>query len=299
MFPTLGLFASVRCPELSASNPGGPCKRNPCLFSHTAPPPRTAAITSSKALTSSTSNGSTSTIKRSSDAVVRNGKGNTEDDDADGDVRPRKLQKQTSNGAVSKTSTLFTKDEDDVEALTSQTTYKTAPVAVGTSRLGAPRAMGGARTSSMVITGSGKVIRKGPAPALQAKPASPVYSSATSQTSSLKGKERAPVQSNSRPAAVSAFMSDVGPPRLPLNTPASYVPVVTRNGMVKMMYQEFIRVYENFSPKQRHGMASEHALSQEATIYGKNNKVGARREHKMTVMQANTGLYSSATKQHA
>lgn len=68
-------------------------------------------------------------------------------------------------------------------------------------------------------------------------------------------------------------MSDVGPPRLPLNTPASYFPVATRNAMIKSIYQEFIRLYENFSPKQRHKLASEHALSQEIAIYGKNNKV--------------------------
>ncbi|KAK9893435.1 ribonuclease H-like protein [Cystobasidium minutum MCA 4210] len=130
----------------------------------------------------------------------------------------------------------------------------------------------------MIITGSGKVIRKGPAPALQTKSTpSPTVPSSTSSshTSSIKGKERASTASQSngaRPAPVAAFFSDAGPSRLPLNTPASYIPVVTRNAMVKAMYQELLRVYENFSPKQRHTLASEHALSQEITIYGKNNK---------------------------
>lgn len=130
----------------------------------------------------------------------------------------------------------------------------------------------------MVVTGSGKVIRRGPAPALQQKdPTSAVHTTTLSQSSSFKGKERAPVSnqsaSASRPTTVSAFTSSVGPPRLPLNTPASYFPVATRNAMIQNIYHEFIRIYANFAPKKRHDLATEHALAQEAVIYGKNNKV--------------------------
>jgi len=276
MFPTLGLFAAVRCPELSASNPGGPCKRNPCIFSHTAPPPRATAITSTSA------SGSTSTSnKRSNGAVIHGSNGSNGAAQDGSDIRPKKVQKQSSSSdiAAKRTSSLFTQDEDDGDAKAAKTVTRTqqpANIAAGTSRIGAPRAMGGSRTAAMVITGSGKVIRRGPAPALQPQ-ASPSTTYHHTSAPTTKGKERATSSDqrggSSRPAPVSAFTSSAGPPRLPLNTPASYFPVATRNAMIKNMYPEFIRLYENFAPKQRHDLATEHALSQEAIIYSKNNKV--------------------------
>jgi hypothetical protein len=235
------------------------------------------AITSSGQATTASSAGSS---KRGSDAVVRSSNAASKDE-LDG--RPKKLQKQsTSSSVANKGPSLFTQDEDDVDSKPGTSATKSlqaATAAAGTSRIGAPRAMGGSRTSAMVITGSGKVIRKGPAPALQPKPSSSAYTSTTNHTSSVKGKERAvginegASTSRSAPASVSAFTSSVGPPRLPLNIPASYFPVATRNAMIKNIYHEFIRLYEHFAPKQRHDLATEHALSQEATIYGKNNKV--------------------------
>ena len=269
MFPTLGLFAAVRCPELSASNPGGPCKRNPCIFSHTAAPPRAAAIT---AITASGSNSNSNSKRGITNSAAREGL----------DGRPQKVQKQASSldVAFKKSHSLFTQDDDDGDVKPGKTataTLQPSAFTAGTSRLGAPRAMGGSRTS-MVVTGSGKVIRTGAAPALQPKSTPTTHTSSVDHTSSFKGKERATASdqnaSSSRPAAsVSAFTSSVGPPRLPLNTPASYFPVATRNAMIKNMYHEVIRVYENFAPKQRHDLATEHSLLQEATVYGKNNKV--------------------------
>lgn len=268
MFPTLGLFAAVRCPELSASNPGGPCKRNPCIFSHTAAPPRASSSTATAA------SGSTGNSKR--------GIANSAARDGLDDGRAKKVQKQASSSdiAFKKAHSLFTQDEDNGDVKPGKTptaTQQPSAATAGTSRLGVPRALGGSRTS-MVVTGSGKVIRTGAAPALQPKPASAIHTSSVNHTSSIKGKERATASDqtagSSRPAAsVSAFTSSVGPPRLPLNTPASYFPVATRNAMIKNMYHEFIRVYENFAPKQRHDLATEHSLLQEATVYGKNNKV--------------------------
>lgn len=58
-----------------------------------------------------------------------------------------------------------------------------------------------------------------------------------------------------------------------MNIPASYFPVATRNAMMKNIYHEFIRLYENFGGKDRHALASEHTLAQEGLIYSKNNKV--------------------------
>ena len=60
MFSTLGLFSSVRCPELSSSNPSGACKRNPCLFSHTVPAPSRLG----GRVTTTSSSSSSSTSKR-------------------------------------------------------------------------------------------------------------------------------------------------------------------------------------------------------------------------------------------
>lgn len=281
MFPTLGLFASVRCPELSASNPGGPCKRNPCLFSHTAPAARIATAITSTAASSGSSTSKSN--KRNGNEVIRSANGSASQDDSDG--RPKKMQKQgSSSSSISgKPSQLFARDDEEGDVKPGKNGTKTlqqpsTAAASGTSRIGAPRAMGGSRSSAMIVTGSGKVIRRGPAPALQAKEATSTAHTATvSYTSSGKGKERATASDqsvhSSRPAAVSAFTSSVGPPRLPLNIPASYFPVATRNAMIKNIYHEFVRLYESLSPKKRHDMATEHALAQEAVIYGKNNKV--------------------------
>lgn len=203
------------------------------------------------------------------------------------DSRPNKLQKQGSTSdAAKRVPLLFTHDEEERDIKPDRNATKasqraSAATAAGTSRIGAPRAMGGLRTSAMVVTGSGKVIRRGPAPALQQKEASSItHTSTVSRTPSLKGKERAASSDQglvtSRNVAGSAFISSAGPPRLPLNTPASYFPVATRNAMIKNLYHEFIRVYENFAPKRRHELATDHALSQEAVIYGKNNKFSYR-----------------------
>jgi hypothetical protein len=285
MFPALGLFASVRCPELSASNPGGPCKRNPCLFSHTAPPARPfAAITSSTLAGSSKTNNSISTA---------NASGSTSKhrlDDTQSNGRPNKAVKTSDvNGtSVRKPASLFTRDDEEVEdkpAASSSTRPGQQINNAGTSRIGAPRSVGASR--SMQITGSGKVIRKGPAPALQTQTQNRLgtTSSSTSNhvsTSSAKGK--GPVVNGNVTVEVrgtSSLAPGLGPPRLPINTPASYFPVATRNAMIKNIYQEFIRLYEeSFSPKERQRLAAEHSLAQEAIIYSKNNKVKARHRRK-------------------
>ena len=255
MFPTLGLFASVRCPDLSASGGGtGSCKRNPCLFSHIAPPPRLFTI-------------------RKRPPASRDGL-------QTGHERPVKTTKVSSNGK----SALFQSSQRDPEDVAANAENNV--IAASTSTVSSTVPVGPLRNTTfrkpaIEITGSGQVIRKQVVPTRKLASTATSTSHATQQPSSTiafssKGKERATDINGSTTATstLPTMSNSREPPRLPLMTRNSYFPMATRNTMLKSMYHEFIHLYRSLSPHQlARRLASEHATAQELSIYTKNNKV--------------------------
>lgn len=251
MFPTLGLFASVRCPELSTSTPGGVCRRQPCLFSHTVAQPRTFAVSKRSADVASTT-------KSAFDA------------ESDKPAKKAKVASESSGYG------LFSAQDDDVKpgrkdterAGTQATPGPSNAVATQTAPLKGASSL---RKATFSIGRDGKVVRKGPPAALRPPPA---LASSFSTSSTIKGKQRAPDQTAATAPTYTA--SSIGPPRLPLNTKNSYFPIATRNAMLKNIFQEFMTLYAAIEPRNRgQRLAGEHALKQESTIYNKNNKVSS------------------------
>lgn len=256
MFPTLSLFASVRCPELSASNPGGPCKRSPCLFSHTvAPQARTFPVNKRPVAATNSAEGPASTSRSS--------------EDTDKPAKKAKLAVSSGNKG------LFANDEDvTVKAEDGRTEPKktAGEASVSMAPQTAPlRGTASLRKPTFTIGRDGKVVRKGPPPVARA--AQP-FPTSTPTSSLIKGKERAIQQDQSASSGATYSAASIGPPRLPLNTKNSYFPIATRNAMLKNIFQEFMTLYAGIQPRAKgQKLAGEHALKQEAVIYNKNNKV--------------------------
>ena len=254
MFPTLGLFASVRCPDLSISGGGlGVCKRNPCLFSHVAPPPRLLAITKRPASSSASS---------------------SRDDAKAGQERPSKLRKAGPDTAPSAASnertSLFQSVPDDPEDTGSGPVASSSTIPVGRLRNTT------FKKPAIAITRNGQVIKKQILPVQ--KLASSAYTmSHTPQmptsTLSSKGKEKVMDSKAGRlPASTPKNSSE--PPRIQVMTHKSYFPLAMRNTMLRSIYHEFLNVYAVITPRTVAAeLASDHALAQEEAIYTKNNKV--------------------------
>ena len=312
MFSTLGLFSSVRCPELSSSNPSGACKRKPCLFSHTVPPASrlggrvaSTASTTSSALKRTLPEGQSATQATAPAAHT----------EASNGTHKRPKLEQSSNapgtsasGVARSAFELFSRDpaadgasgngSEDVKprrinrngepsaSVRAQVTptaqpSTSAPTVASTTRTVPLKGAGSLRKPGFQIERNGRVVRTGPKTSF-GTPTAPAGAS----TSALKGKGRAVNLPNSAgingssPSASSPLSTSsngpIGPPRLPIDTKNTYFPIATRNAMIKAMHQEFVTLYEGLSPRAKAlSMASAHSLAQELALYSKNNKVRA------------------------
>lgn len=260
MFPTLGFFASVRCPDLSTSTPGGVCKRSPCLFSHTVAQPRTFAVNKRSVSASNSADGPASTSRGPEVTAKPVKKARVEFGPlADGlfSANDDEPQVKLENGHRKRAA---------AQGKPNATPTQTVPLK-GASSL---------RKPTFSIGRDGKVVRKGPSAALRPPPA---LASSFSTSSAIKGKERAADQDSTAASTAPTYSaSSIGPPRLPLNIKNSYFPIASRNTMLKSIFQEFMSLYSGIdSRSSAQRLASEHAMKQESVIYGKNNKVCCRR----------------------
>lgn len=286
MFPTLGLFASVRCPELTG------CKRKPCLYSHSAPAPRQFAIATSKR-----------PAEEADEKEEDNGKRSKTSRSSSFDYRPTSGGPASSRlfAPASSASTPSAHEHEDDAA---------TPRSSGTQPVGA-LGTGGFRKPAIQISKTGQVIRKGipassslrtaPSPSLAGtsharttstgtsangpgSSSSPSTSASTSKLAGTNGSSLATTagsngSSRSYPAStfassVTSLTTSIGPPRLPLNTKNSYFPIATRNAMLKNIHLEFANIYSTLPNRSEAArLASAHALAQEEVLYTANNKV--------------------------
>lgn len=266
MFPTLGLLLSVRCPDISVGGAG--CLRSPCLFSHTlrADVPATATASS---------------IKRDiANSVDR-------DDDAD-DVRaPKRHRSLFTNGqpasptlsssAVNSVSPFRT----SVGAAASSSSSgplvsRTAAASSSTRRLGPLKSGSDAYVKSLLQARERQSAHGAPSTSKKAFAATVNGTSHTKSVplaSSSKGKGREVAGNPLANTHSSQVVTSAEPPRVAATAIKTYVPLMTRNGMLKSIHKEYLQLYGGLQPRVRAlNLASQHALAEEAAVYTKNNQ---------------------------